>query len=105
MGFQKASVMGTLWLCSVPEVTCPAPPSLFQFCASRDTNRVKESVRSVVDFTIEAQRMISNGLERWTSGEVELFNGTEGIGGPAAKRMTTQSTVRWLDPLPTRQWD
>ena len=33
--------------------------------------------------------MITNGLERWTNGEVELLNGTEGIGGPAAKRMTT----------------
>ena len=51
---------------------------------------MKESVRSVVDFTIEAQRMISSGLERWTSGEVELFNGIEGIGGPAEKRMTTR---------------
>ena len=27
-------------------------------------------------------------LERWTSGEAELYNGTEGIGGPVANRMT-----------------
>ena len=58
---------------------------------------MKESVRSVVDFTIEAQRMISNGLERWTSGEVELFNGIEGIGGPDEKRMTTRPLcVGWI---------
>ena len=46
---------------------------------------MKESVRSVVDLPQKLKEG-SNVMERWT--EAELCNGTEGIGGPAAKRMT-----------------